>query len=136
MNNHTFCGRLGRDAELKSVTSSQGATSVCNFSVAVDDGYGERKTTIWISCALWGKRADALNQYLKKGQQVVISGASNVRAYAGNDGSPRAEMTCRVAELDLVGQRNETSGSAPATPAEFPGPPSGEPAGIPPDVPF
>ena len=61
--------RLGRDAELKHL---QGGTAVANFSGAYNIGFGDKKRTQWIECAMWGKQAEALTQYLLKGTQFVI----------------------------------------------------------------
>ena len=55
MNTCTFVGRLPRDAQLKDV----GVNKVCNFSIASDVGFGDKKKTLWIECAMWGKRGEA-----------------------------------------------------------------------------
>ena len=70
MNTCTFVGRIPRDAELKDV----GANKVSNFSIGSDVGFGEKKKTMWIECGMWGKRGEALNDSLKKGQQVILGG--------------------------------------------------------------
>lgn len=103
MNQGIFCGYLGRDAELKTVGDSQ----VCNFSVAVSTGWGDRKSTLWVSCGLWGERGAKLSQYLTKGSAVSVSGDVDVRAYSAKDGSPKAEMTCNVQRLTLQGGGGE-----------------------------
>lgn len=118
MNVCTFTGRLGRDGELR---TTPGGTLVVNFSLANDIGYGERKTTQWISCAVWGQRAEKLAPYLVKGTQLVVSGEATTRAYAKKDGSPAAELALNVRELDFTGSaRDDSSGerTASAAPAE------------------
>ena len=74
MNNITIAGSLGRDAELKHLSSGD---SICNFSIA--DSQGRDKPTIWWNCSLFGKRADSLAQYLTKGQAVTVSGSVTER---------------------------------------------------------
>ena len=64
MNVWIFTGRLGRDAELRTTQSGE---KVLGFAVANDVGFGERKQTLWADCSLWGRRAEALAQYLTKG---------------------------------------------------------------------
>lgn len=104
MNVFTFSGNLGRDAEVKNL----GSTTVCNFSVAVKSGYGEKEKTEWINCALWGKRAEGgLPQYLLKGQSVVVSGELSTREYQANDGTTRTSVEVRVNDLTLAGKRDE-----------------------------
>ena len=66
MNNCVFDGRLARDAELKDL----GENKVCNFSVGSNVGFGDKQKTLWLDCSIWGRRGEALNDSLKKGQQV------------------------------------------------------------------
>lgn len=102
-NNLSFSGRLGGDAELKEVAESQ----VLEFSVASDVGYGDKKTTNWFRCAIWGKRAEALEQYLKKGQQVFVTGSLTLREFTDKNDNERISPDVRVNELDLMGGKKE-----------------------------
>lgn len=119
MNTGHFSGYLGRDAELKTV----GQNKVCNFSVAVSTGWGDRKSTLWVGCALWGDRGEKLSQYLTKGSAVSVSGDVDIRAYQGKDGTAKAEITCSVQRITLMGggaggERQERSPDPPQTLAE------------------
>lgn len=89
----TIAGRLGSDAKRGNTTEP-----VANFSVAVDTRQGREKVTNWWRCALWGKRAEALGQYLTKGTAVAVSGEFSLSEY---DGKP--QLNCRVSELTLLG---------------------------------
>ena len=80
MINVTVAGRLGKDAE----TRQAGNSSVTGFSVAGDTGFGDRKQSHWFNCSLWGKRGEAMQQYLSKGQEVVVIGEYSEREYNGN----------------------------------------------------
>lgn len=102
MNNATFAGRIGRDAELRSTRDGK---SVANFSLAVDEyaGQNERKT-LWVDCSMWGERAAKLAQYLTKGTPVAVSGQVGIRTYESN-GETRAALTLRVSEVTLLGGR-------------------------------
>jgi single-strand DNA-binding protein len=108
MNQGQFAGFLGRDAETKQIKD----TTVTNFSVAVSTGWGDKKSTLWVSCALWGERGQKLEQYLTKGTAVSVAGDVDVRAYSAKDGSPKAEITCNVQRLTLQGSRGERSEQA------------------------
>ena len=79
MINVTVAGRLGKDAE----TRQAGNSSVTGFSVAGDTGFGDRKQSHWFNCSLWGKRGEAMQQYLSKGQEVVVIGEYSEREYNG-----------------------------------------------------
>ena len=67
----TIVGRLGKDVELRYTPDGK---AVASFSVAVDDGFGENKKTIWFRVSVWGKQAEPCNQYLKQGSIVLVDG--------------------------------------------------------------
>ncbi|MCF6204126.1 MAG: single-stranded DNA-binding protein [Methylococcaceae bacterium] len=101
----SFTGTVGRDAEVRATPSGQ---SVLNFTVANNIGFGDRQQTLWIRVALWGKRAEgSLQNYLKKGQQVFISGELTQREYKANDGTIKTSLELNANIVDLVGKRNE-----------------------------
>ncbi len=103
----SFTGAVGRDAEVRVTPSGQ---SVLNFTVANNIGFGDRQQTLWIRVALWGKRAEgSLQNYLKKGQQVFVSGELTQREYQANDGTTKTSLELNANIVDLVGKRNEQS---------------------------
>ena len=69
-----FAGNLGRDPEMRYTPEGKAVTS---FNVAVSDGFGENKKTIWIRVTTWEKTAENCNSYLKKGSSVLIEGRLN-----------------------------------------------------------
>ena len=105
MNQGNFAGRLGDEARLKTLPSGK---EVLNFSVAVDIGRGDSKTTLWVDCSLWGERAAKLGPYLTKGKQVAVAGDVNLRVYEKKDGTPGASMTLDVQRLTLMGGGERT----------------------------
>lgn len=100
MNVFTFTGRLGKDADLRYM---QNGKAVCGFSVAVESGYGDKKTTSWIDCALFDKRAEALHPYLQKSALVAVSGELTIEQWTDKDGNKQRAVRVRVAELTLLG---------------------------------
>lgn len=104
MNIFTFSGNLGQDCEVRTA----GSSTVCQFSVAVKAGYGDKESTIWTRCALWGKRAEGnLPEYLKKGQQVVVSGELSLNVWTTKEGTQMTDVEVNVDKLTLVGKREE-----------------------------
>lgn len=101
MNSAQFAGYLGRNADLRQ--GDQPAKSVCNFSIAVKTGWGDRESTLWVSCALWGPRAEKLATYLTKGSAVTVSGDVDLRQYDKKDGTRGAEITLNVQRVTLQG---------------------------------
>jgi single-strand DNA-binding protein len=99
----TIAGNIGKDAELR---STQGGDKVAGFSVAVESREGKEKTTIWFDVSIWGKRAEALAQYLTKGTRVAVSGDLGKREYEG-----KTYLTVKADQVTLLGGgRSEGSG--------------------------
>jgi len=103
MNSITIAGQLGKDAEIRYLADG---SAVASFSVA--DSQGKDKPTIWWNCALFGKRADSLAQYLIKGQAVTVSGTVGQREYTDKDSQKRTSMDVRVNDVALQGGKRES----------------------------
>jgi len=111
MNIFNFTGNLGKDSEVKQTAKS----SLCKFSVAVTSGYGDNKKTTWISCLLWGKRAEgALPGYLTKGAQVAITGELSLDEWE-HEGKKYSQVSVNVSSLDLIGGKQEPRQQQPST---------------------
>jgi single-strand DNA-binding protein len=121
----SFTGTVGRDAEVKPMPSGQ---AVLNVTVANNIGFGDRQQTLWVRVALWGKRAEgSLVQYLKKGQQVFVSGELSLREYQAADGTTKTSLELNANIIDLVGKRNEQAGQGVPAPQNYQ--PTGAPSG-------
>ena len=114
MNLLAMTGNLGRDAEVRQA----GSSTVCSFAVALSSGWGDKKTTTWLNCSLWGKQAEGtLPTYLKKGQQVALTGELSTREYQAKDGTMKTSLELRVGTIDLIGKRDDNSGGQASQPA-------------------
>lgn len=91
----TIAGRVGKDGELRRTQKDE---AVLGFTVAVDDGYGQNKATLWFDCSVWGKRAQSLEPHIKKGTPVTICGEFGKREHDG-----KTYLTVRVNELAMHG---------------------------------
>lgn len=96
MKNLTIAGRITKDAELR---RTQSGDPVLSFSVAVDDGYGQNKSTLFFDASLFGKRGEAIAHLLMKGQPVTVSGDLSKREHNG-----KTYLTIRVADVTLQGK--------------------------------
>ena len=87
LNRVTLVGRLTKEPELSKTNSK---LSVVNFDIAVDnvakDQDGERGTC-FIECKIFGKQAEALVKYTRKGSKVALDGSLNQRNFTRQDGS-------------------------------------------------
>lgn len=101
----SFVGTCGRDAEVRYLPSGQ---AVLNVTVANNIGFGDRQQTLWVRVVLWGKRAEGnLKDYLKKGQQVFVSGELSQSEYTGNDGIKKTALELNANIIDLVSKKND-----------------------------
>lgn len=74
MNKFIGIGRLVRDAEIKEL---KGGKQLANFSIAITRAYNKEQTD-FINCVAWGKTAEYLGKYAKKGQLVSVDGELNI----------------------------------------------------------
>lgn len=113
----SFTGAVGKDAEVRNTPSGQ---TVLSVTVANNIGFGDKQQTIWVRVSLWGKRAEgSLAQYLKKGQQVFVSGELSMREYQATDGSTKTSLELNANIIDLVGKRNEQAGHVTQAPQNY-----------------
>lgn len=106
MNVFTGIGRLGRDAETRYTEDGKPITT---FAVAIDDGFGDRKVTSWIDCALFGDRGPKIAEYIRKGDRIGITGSIRLDTYKTRDGEDRSKIAMRVADVTLLGAKSEGS---------------------------
>ena len=102
-------GNLGKDC----LTNTVNGKSVINFTVAHTEKYrdqqgNQKDKTIWVDCAYWTDRT-GIAPYLRKGTQVYVEGAPDIRTYPKNDGTTGATLTLRVLNVQLLGGRNDNS---------------------------
>lgn len=108
MNNVSLIGRLVRDAELKFTNSGN---AVCEFSLAVNER--TKKGDQWVDVAnyfdvtLFGRRGEALQQYLGKGKQVGVAGRLQQQRWQNKEGQNRSKVVVIAENVDLLGGREE-----------------------------
>ena len=73
MNKVILSGRLTKDLEVKKVRD----TVVGNSTIAVDRNYGSEETDFFVF-SVWGKTADIMSKYTKKGSRVLLVGQINI----------------------------------------------------------
>jgi single-strand DNA-binding protein len=114
-------GNLGRDPEMRYTPSGQQVTT---FSMATSEKWSgqdgqQHDRTIWWRVTAWGKQAETVNQYLKKGNRVLVEGRMNAdtngnpRTWTAQDGSVRASFEVTAQTIKFLTPRGE-GGSAAA----------------------
>ena len=106
-NNFIGFGRLTADPEFKSV----GDTSVANFTLATDTGYGERKATLFTKCAAWGKQAELINGSFKKGNRILITGEMQPNNWE-KDGKTVYDVKVNVRNFNFIDPKDSGSSNS------------------------
>lgn len=117
-------GNVGREPEMKYL---QSGVPVCNFSVAVTEVYTaneeRREKTTWYRVACWRRLAETVNQYVHKGQQVMIIGSVEARAYTDNSGQPAASLDLTARDVRFLGSRQDQQGGMGGDQGDYGAPP-------------
>jgi hypothetical protein len=112
----TLLGNVGRTPELK---TSKAGKDYCSFSVAVNEGYGEKKTTTWYNVSVFGEAAPTASKILGKGSSVYIEGRPSSRSYMAKDGTPKAEISV-LADRWYITEKKSTAADGPSLDQDFP----------------
>jgi single-strand DNA-binding protein len=106
-------GNLGRDAELR---YAQSGTPVLHFTMACSSvqGTGEqrREHTDWFNVSLFGRRGEAIAQYLLKGTRVAVVGRFQHRTFTRQDGTVGCALDVIASEIDFAGGGRPTAEAA------------------------
>lgn len=115
MNKVFLIGRLTADAELRTTTSGK---SVTTFSLAVNDGFGEKQKAYFFNVVVWGKGAEAVANYTHKGSKVAVTGKLTSRSYDDKNGNKRTAIEV-VADMmggvEFLDSKNSNQGNGDYT---------------------
>lgn len=82
-------------------------TQVCNFTVAANDGYGDRRTTTYFRVAVWRGMAETCAKYLSKGRAVLVTGPVKMNNYIDKTGTIRSGIEIRAEDVQFLGAGNK-----------------------------
>ena len=105
MNVICIIGRLTKDIELKSSTSG---TSYLQNSIAVDRK-GKEKETDFFNISAFGKTADFMDKYFRKGSKVAITGHLQSGSYTDKNGNKVNSVSIIVDQIDFCEAKGETT---------------------------
>ena len=113
INTCTFIGSVGQDPEIKTVGDNQ----VANFSIACNESWkdknGENKEkTEWVRMTAWGKLAEIIEKWVKKGQLVYVEGKMETRSY-DKDGQTHYQTSINLNTLKMLGGKKEGPNEGP-----------------------
>ena len=107
INRVTISGNLGTEPDLR---ATSGGMAVLSFQVAVNDRVKQQDGTWtdrpnWVSCTMFGTRAEKLAQYLHKGSKVVIEGKLRYSQWE-KDGQKRSKLEVIAEELEFMSRQD------------------------------
>ncbi len=106
-NSVVIVGRLGQDPEIKYFESG---SVKAKFSLAVDRSFSrENKVTDWFSIEVWGRQAEFVNEWVKKGALISVSGQLEVNRYNDQAGNPKEWPFIRANDVRFVGSKRDNS---------------------------
>lgn len=88
MNSVQIIGRVCRDIEVRYSQNGNDSTAIARFTVAVDRRFKKEggDTADFISCVAFGKTAEFLGKYFKKGMRIALNGRIQTGSYTNKDG--------------------------------------------------
>lgn len=107
INRVNISGNLGSDPELRATASGM---QVLSFLLAVNDRVKQQDGTWtdrpnWVSCTMFGTRADAVSRYLSKGSKVAIEGKLRYSQWE-RDGQKRSKLEVIVEEIEFMSRQD------------------------------
>ena len=108
-------GNLTRDPQL-SYTPNQ--TAVVDFGLATNrkwkgqDGT-QRDETCFVDCRMFGRRAEVINQYCKKGNPLFVEGRLNYSSWESQDGTKKSKLRVTVDSFEFIGGGQNSGGQRP-----------------------
>lgn len=139
LNKVLLMGNLTREPQLSYLPSQ---TPVVEFGLAINRVYRkqdgtEGKESCFVDCQMFGKRAEVVNKYVKKGDPLFVEGRLKFDQWQAQDGSKRSRLRVFVENFEFLSRGGGAGADRPASAdADLPEPPDA--FGSPPadDIPF
>lgn len=105
MNKCIFIGRTTRDIELR-YTQSANPLAVGNTSLAVESGYGEKKKTYFFNITAFGKTAETMGQFVKKGTKIAVECEAKEDEYTNREGNKVRQVSFLVKSFEFMEKKS------------------------------
>lgn len=96
---------IGNLADQPSLNATSTGKQVCNFTVAVNSGYGDRQQTTFFRVSAWERQAENCARYLMKGKKVSIIGTVSSHAYINKEGKAVSQIDISATEIEFLSPR-------------------------------
>ena len=105
-------GNITRDIEIRTIATG---TAVADFSIAVNEKYGEKESVHFFEITAWGKTAEFVSKYFKKGDPILIEGRLNQETWKDKvTGDNRSKIKITAERVNFMGGKRNDQSAAPA----------------------
>jgi len=111
MNKVILMGRLTRDPEVR-YSQGENATAIARFSLAVDRRFsrqGDSVTADFLDCTSFGKQAEFVEKYLKKGTKILFTGRIQNNNYTNANGDKVYALQLIAEEIEFAESKSSAS---------------------------
>ena len=111
-NDVRLIGHVGKDPEVRVL---DGDKKVASFSLAVKNNYKNREgeyQSQWFNCEAWGKTCELIEKYVKKGQELTVSGSLKVDKWEKED-VKHERIKISVDDFQMHGKKSESNDDLP-----------------------
>ena len=108
-------GYLGRDPELTDRQGQNGPYKQVAFSLGVGRDFGDG--TDWFYCIMYGKRAEVIEKYFRKGSEIIVSG--RMESYKPKNDPDHTAWVVKMSGFDFAGKGNGSGSSKPQQSGSF-----------------
>lgn len=113
LNNLSILGRVTKPLELKYL---QNGTAVLNFDIANSIKLRDSEVTTFLKCVCYGKSAEVINQYISKGDRVLLQGELRQNSYQDRSGATKSYHFLQVNSFDFIESKNAKQAQAQQMP--------------------
>lgn len=99
MNKVILLGNVTADPDVTTVGEHK--TTLCTFSVAVNEVTKAGKKTHFVNCKAWGKTGETIGKYFTKGKPILLEGSLNQETWE-KDGRKNSKLVVSVYKFDFV----------------------------------
>lgn len=108
-----FIGRLGNDPDIR---MTQSGTTTASFNLACSDDYKDQsgqkvEQTNWIRCVAFGRLAEIIKDYTKKGSKLYVSGKQSTRKWQNQAGVDQYTTEITINEMQMLDGKQDSQSS-------------------------
>ena len=115
MNRAQVMGNLGADPETKFMPSGDALTklSIATTEKWKDKDGNQQESTEWHKVTFWGRRAEVIAEYFRKGDQIYVEGQIQTRKWQDKEGNDQWSTEIKGRDFQFCGQASGSAGSRP-----------------------